>query len=240
MLATALQLLRVWSTEPLEHLFGEDAYIWLADAHSDDPLSALTTTYNGYLQTSSRLVAEAVAELPVSSWAAAMAVRGALIVTGCAFVVWRTSAAHIHDRYLRAALAAMVVLLGAAGTELLGNVVNTIWFITFACFWLLLWRPRRLAAAAVAGGALLLGAISHSAALFLAPLWLLRLVAVRDRRDGLVVVGFAIGAALQLGFSYDEIGEPSAFSTTEPFWDWELCSRLTHSEWSAARSAGRA
>ena len=228
-LATALQLLRAWSMDPLEHLYAEDAFVWLADAQSGDPFSALTTTYAGYLQTSSRLVAEAVAELPVSSWAAAMAICGAVIVTGCAFVVWRTSVAQIRDRYLRAALAAMVVLLGVVGTEMLGNVVNTIWFIAFACFWLLLWRPPHTAAAAISGAALLFGAVSHSAVLFLAPLWLLRSVAVRDRRDALVVAGFAIGAALQIGFSHDQIGEALTTGapagqpfSTEPFWDWNL------------------
>ena len=68
---------------------------------------------------------------------------------------------------------------------------------------------------------------------FLAPLWLLRSVAVRDRRDALVVAGFAIGAALQIGFSHDQIGEALTTGapagapagqpfSTEPFWDWDL------------------
>lgn len=156
LLGVTVQLLRTWSLDPLEHVFGEDGFVYLADAQGNDGLSSLTTAYNGYLQVSSRLVAAAVAGLPVDWYAAAMAIFGALIVTGCAFVVWRTSAAQIRDRYLRGTLAAMVFLLGALGTEMLGNVVNTI----FACFWLLLWRPRIYVAAAFAGAGLLLGALS--------------------------------------------------------------------------------
>jgi hypothetical protein len=155
-----------------------------------------------------------------------MAICGALVVSTCAFVVWRISPAQIGDRYLRCALAAMVVLIGVTGTEMLGNVVNSIWFITFSCFWLLLWRPRGLAAAALAGTALLLGAVSSAAAMFLAPLWLVRAAVVSDRRDLLIVAGFAIGVVLQLGVSHDQIGgaegDPSGLFLDARHWDFNL------------------
>ena len=57
-----------------------------------------------------------------------MAICGAAIVTGCAFLVWRASAGHIESPRLRAALAAMVVLLPVVGVETLDNVTNSIWF----------------------------------------------------------------------------------------------------------------
>jgi hypothetical protein len=234
-LAVAVQMLRMWSLHPLERLFSEDGLVYLADAQGDDPLSALTTPYNGYLQVPSRLIAEAVAELPVGWYAAAMAVSGALIVAGCGFVVWRAAAGLIEDRWLRAALGASVVLIGVVGIEMLANVVNTIWFIAFACFWLLLWRPRSNAGALLAGGFLLFGVLSTTATFFLAPLWLLRLLVARDRRDLAILAGFAIGAAIQLGLSWDQFGltgdngqavtagaQPGQPLSTEPFWDWEL------------------
>ena len=228
--ASGLQLLRVWSIQPLERLYGEDSFVFLAGAENHDAFSALTTTYNGYLQTSSRLVAEAAAKLPVDWWAGAMAICGALIVTGCAFVVWRTSVPYVRDRYLRAALAAMVILLGVAGPDVLGNVVNTIWFIAVACFWLLLWRPPNQIAATLTGVVLCLGALSTPAVLFLVPIWVMRSVAARDRRDLAIVLGFAIGAAVQLGFSADLVrfGSGDEVRTyTSPFysahhWDWNL------------------
>jgi hypothetical protein len=226
-LATVVQLLRVWSADPLDRLYGEDGFTWLADAQ-DGGLSALTATYNGYLQTSSRLIAELVAALPVHSWAAVMAIGGALIVSGCALVVWIASADLIRDPWLRGALAAMTVLVGAASQEMFGNVVNTIWFMTFACFWLLLWRPRSERGAMLAGVGLFVGAISHSATLLLAPLWLLRLLSARDGRDRWIVGGFAVGAVLQVvailvdgGFGGNGVPAGEEFSTA-PFWDWNL------------------
>ena len=82
---------------------------------------ALTTTYNGYLQTVSRLVAEPIAQLPPEMFAPAMAISGAAIVTGCAFLVWRASSGHINSPYLRAGLAALVVLLSVVGVETLAT-----------------------------------------------------------------------------------------------------------------------
>jgi len=233
--ATTIQLLRMWSSLPLESLWAEDGGTWLAGALAQDPLDALTTTYNGYLQTLPRLVAEPVAALPVEWYPAAMAIAGAAIVTGCAFVVWRASAAQIENAYLRGALAAMVILLAVVGTETLANVTNSIWFLLFACFWTLLWRPASLSTAIGAGLLVFLVAVTNVGVAFLLPLWLLRLVAIRDRRDLVVVVAFAIGLAVQLGFSWNEIGQrglagddatpgfPAGVPLSiEPYWDWDL------------------
>ncbi|MFI5121708.1 MAG: hypothetical protein ACHQJ5_02325 [Vicinamibacteria bacterium] len=222
--ATVVQLLRVWQLDPLRHIYFEDGFRWLADAENADLGTALTSTYNGYLQTSSRLVAEVVAMLPVGWWAAAMAVSGAAIVSACAFVVWRTSAAQIRDRYLRAGLAALVILCGAFGPEALGNVVDTIWFITFACLWLLLWRPGSERAAGLAGAALILGGLSHTAMIFLAPVWLLRAIAVRDRRDLLIVGGYALGVLVQFVVSHQDLSQNQAGLDYigGNHWDWNL------------------
>ena len=229
-LCVAIQLIRMWSSVPLDSIWAEDGGTWLADATTRGVSDALTTTLNGYLQTSSRLVAEPVAQLPVARWAAAMAICGAVIVTGCAFLVWRASAGHIESPRLRAALAAMVVLLPVVGVESLDNVTNSIWFLLFASFWVLLWRPTNFARAAAAAGFIFVAALSNAAIVVFAPLWLLRLIAIRDRRDTIIVTGFAVGTAVQLAFSWNAptIGEGgthlSPFLTTlySPHWDWSL------------------
>ena len=231
--ATAIQLLRMWSSLPLDSLWAEDGGVWLGVARNGELLDALTTPHNGYLQATSRLVAASVAELPLEWYPAGMAIAGAGIVTGCAFLVWRVSAAHIQTPYLRAALAAMVILLGAAGTETLANVTNSIWFLLFACFWLLLWRPAKFATAAGAAALVFLVAVTTIGALFLFPLWLLRLIAVRGRRDVVILVAFAAGVAVQLAFSWNDLGlgpEGPVFNpipaglegSSRAYWDWEL------------------
>jgi hypothetical protein len=227
-LCIAIQLIRMWSSVPLDSIWAEDGGTWLADATTRGLFDALTTTWNGYLQTSSRLVAEPVSHLPIAWFAAVMAICGAAIVTGCAFLVWRASAGHIESPYLRAALAAMVVLLPVVGVESLDNVTNSIWFLLFASFWVLLWRPRTFARAAAAAAFIFVAALSNAAIVVFAPLWLLRLIAIRDRRDTIIVTGFAVGTAVQLAFSWNApaIGEAGRtgfnFITFSPHWDWSL------------------
>jgi hypothetical protein len=229
-LCIAIQLIRMWSSFPLDSIWEEDVTRWLADASTRGVFDALTTTWNGYLQTSSRLVAEPVALLPVAWFAAVMAICGAAIVTGCAFLVWRASAGHIESPRLRAALAAMVVLLPVVGVESLDNVTNSIWFLLFASFWVLLWRPTTFARAAAAACFIFVAALSNAAIVLFAPLWLLRLIAIRDRRDTIIVAGFAVGTAVQLAFSwnapaYGEGGtqlDPLVAARFVPHWDWSL------------------
>ena len=131
----------------------------------------------------------------------------------------------------------MVVLLPVAGTETLDNVTNFIWYLLFACFWLLLWRPATFARASGAAALAFLGAASNIGTLVLLPLWLLRLVAARDRRDWVIVGAFAAGVAVQLGLSLNEIhghGEPgnrptAAFAPiTTPTGTGAWCQRMPH------------
>ncbi len=234
--AIVVQLLRMWSSRPLDSLFLEDASIWLPGALSRDLLDAVFTPFNGYLQVLSRLVAEPVAELPVEAYAPAMAIAGAAIVAASACLVWRASAGYFESVYLRGALVALVLLLPVVGTESLATVTNSIWFLLYACMWALLWRPRSNAEAAVGSGVAALTALTTLGVVFLIPLWLARLVVIRDRRDLAIVATFGIALAVQLGFSADEIGlrgqegDPVRTSTaaacerlsTEPCWDWDL------------------
>jgi hypothetical protein len=230
LLCIFVQLVRMWSSVPLNSIWAEDAFVWLHDALTRGFFDALTTTWNGYLQTSSRLVAEPVALLPVDWFAPAMAICGAAIVTGSAFVVWRASAGHIEDPWLRAALAAMVVLLPIVGVETLDNVTNSIWFVLFASFWVLLWRPTTFPRAALAAAFLLGAALSNAAIIVFAPLAGLRLLAIRDRRDAIIVAAFAVGVAIQLAYS---VGAPALGTEGThlnatfgrlfaPHWDWNL------------------
>jgi hypothetical protein len=92
--------------------------------------------------------------------------------------------------------------------------VNTIWFLFFLAFWLLLWRPATIAGASAAALLLFLAAVSNGGTLLLLPLWLLRLFVTRDRRDRVVVGGFAIGVAVQLALSWhslNQLGEKGAY-----------------------------
>ena len=226
LVAVTIQLARSWSAHPTDSLWAEDGSIWLSDAIHRGFFESLAMPYNGYLQTVSRLVATPVSWLPVDSYAAAMAIAAALIVTGCAFLVWRASAGHIENPVLRGALAAAVTLLPVAGTESIANVTNTIWYLLFASFWVLLWRPDTMARAVAAGAFLLVSALSSLGSILLLPLAVARGIAARDRRDWTMVAAFSIGLAVQLALSWDErnfLDEGSnKFAAPPAHWDWDL------------------
>jgi hypothetical protein len=93
-----VQLLRIRSSVPLDSLWAEDGFSWLNGAIHHGFLYNLVTPHDGYLQTLSRLVAEPVSILPVSWFPTAMAISGALIVTGCVAIVWRCSAVTFRTR----------------------------------------------------------------------------------------------------------------------------------------------
>ena len=233
-LAVMIQLARMWSSAPLNSIWAEDGTIWLGDATKQSFVHAATTPYSGYIQLVSRLVAFSVAKLPVAWYAPAMAISGAAVVAGCALIVWCASVGHIRNPCLRATLAAMVVLLPIVGVETLDNVTNSIWFLFFAAFWILLWRPTTLPRTVGVAAVLLLAVLSTAGTILLFPLWLLRLIAIRDRRDRLIVVSYAIGVAIQLVLSWhvrNELGEnlsPYARAIEaalyRPHWHWSLVS----------------
>jgi hypothetical protein len=186
------------SSAPLDSLWAEDGFVWLSGALHRGFLDTLVTPYDGYLQTMSRLAAKPVSELPVSWFAPSMALVGALIVAGCTAIVWRCSEAYIRSRWLRFTMCLLMVITPVAGVELFDNVTNAIWFMQFSAFWLLLWRPASMRMAWGAGAILFLMALSTAGIVLLAPVWLLRAIAVRDRRDVIILSGPLLGVLAQL------------------------------------------
>ena len=137
-------LLRLGWSKPLDSVWAEDGAVFLAGALNDDLVGAVTTTYADYLHLVPRLLAELAALAPLEWAPELLSVLGATVVVLCAFIVWWASAAHLPDPRLRGTLAAVVVLLPVVGYESLANLAYVSWFMLFASFWLLLWRPASL------------------------------------------------------------------------------------------------
>jgi hypothetical protein len=181
-----------WNT-----LFGEDGADFLPRALSH-PLGSLTQPLNAYLQFVPQLIADAVTRLPLQYAAAGLAVGGALVASACAVLVGHASAGHVRSPALRCLLALSVVLLPIAPIELAANAVETPWYLLFASFWVLLWRPKSpvgyAAAALVCFGAM----SSQFVAILLAPLVLARLIALPRLRDHAPSLGWLAGLAMQV------------------------------------------
>lgn len=197
-LAAILQLLRLGVGNALESLWAEDGSILLQGAFEHGTLDALFTPYAGYLILVPRLIGEVGAAVPLRDAAPAMVVASTFVAALSGLVVWFAAAGHIRNPYLRGALVALTVLSPVASLESIGAGSYVLWYMLFATLWVLLWTPRSTAGAVLGGLFVLLTGLSTPGVWFFAPLAALRLSAARDRRDGAILAGYAIGAAVQV------------------------------------------
>ena len=197
-LAVILQLARLGWSASLNSLWAEDAPIYLQEALSQDFWHAIVSTYATYLVLVPRLIAEAASLVPLQDMAAAVSILSAAVIALSGLVVWQASAAHVRDPYLRGTLVALTVLTPVAGLESLDSAAYVPWYMLFATFWILLWRPRTMRGALAAAAFALATGLSTPGVWFFLPLAALRAVAARDRRDLTILTGFAVGAAVQV------------------------------------------
>jgi hypothetical protein len=197
--AAGLLLLRQAGVPAWRTMWGEDIYVFLPQALAH-PRASLLWPYAGYLQLVPRLIADGVALLPLSAAALAFAVTGALIAASCAVFAGHASAGHIRSRWLRAGLAAGVVLLPSAVIEVANTGVDAPWYLLFAAFWALLWRPRTMAGRLLAAGLCFAAASSQLLVIVLAPLVLARVLVLRRWPEHAATAGWLAGVTLQLAF----------------------------------------
>ncbi|HEY6279392.1 MAG TPA: hypothetical protein VIX86_24030 [Streptosporangiaceae bacterium] len=194
-----LLLLRQSGVPSWRTLWGEDGYVFLPQALAH-PLASLLSPYAGYLQLVPRLIADGVTLLPLTDAAMAFAVTGALIAAGCAVFVGHASAGHIRSPWLRAVLAAGVVLLPSAVVEVANSGVDAPWYLVFAAFWALLWRPRSPAGRVFAAAICFAAASSQLLVILLAPLVLARVLVLRRWSEHAATAGWLAGIIMQLAF----------------------------------------
>jgi hypothetical protein len=216
-LGIVAQLARIGWTGSLESLWAEDGPIFVQDALSQGFLHAVSSEYAGYLVVVPRLIAEVATLAPLGDVPALVSILSAAFVALSGLVVWHASAGHITSVYLRGALAVATVLTPVGGLETIDASAYVSWPMLFACFWLLLWRPRTNRGAALGAVFIALTALSNPGVWFLAPLAVLRAVAIRDRRD-LTIVGayFAASCVQLLALAR------SSYEAIEPVWTADI------------------
>ncbi|MEX0972418.1 MAG: hypothetical protein WDZ46_04075 [Solirubrobacterales bacterium] len=197
-LAIVAQMLRPGMTASLNSIWAEDGLIFLQPTLVQSFGSTIFTPYAEYLVLVPRLIAELAAPAPLGLVPATMSVLSAAVVALGGLAVWHASAAHIASPVLRGALAALAVLVPVAGLEAVDSASYVSWYMLFAGFWLLLWRPPTMRGAALGGLFLLATALSNPGVWLFLPLAALRAMAIRDRRDATILGGYAIGAAIQI------------------------------------------
>jgi hypothetical protein len=196
-LGTVAMLARISGSPPWRSLYAEDLGVYLPQALAHP--WHLLQSYAGYLQLAPRLIAQAVALLPIRDGAAGFAVAGALVASGCGLFVYHASSGHISSRWLRALAGLSVVLLPVAQLGIADNGVNAPWYLLAAIFWAILWRPASRAGAWAALAVGFIAAASNPLALLYAPLLAARAIALPWRiREHAVTAGWAAGSVLQV------------------------------------------
>jgi hypothetical protein len=216
-LAVVLQLLRLGLPASLDSLWAEDGPIFLEATLFEGFGDAVTSPYAGYLVLVPRLIAEVASLVPLQDAAAAISILAATVVAISGLVVWYASAGLIRSPVRRGLLAALTVLAPVAGLESIDSAAYVGWYMLFATFWLLLWRPRTTAGAALAALFILATGLTTPGVWFFLPLAALRAVAIRDRRDWAIVGSYAVGAAVQVPVLIANQGE-----AVDPSWSNEI------------------
>jgi hypothetical protein len=216
-LGTILQLLRVGPSEALDSLWAEDGVIFLQGALGEGFWEAVLHPYSGYLVLVPRLIGEVAAAVPLREAAAATSVSAGLVVALSGLVVWFAAAGLIRDPYLRGGLVVATVLSPVAGLESVAAAAYVLWFMLFASFWVLFWRPASTLAAVLGGLFVLATGLSTPGVWFLAPVAALRALAARDRRDLAILGGYAVGAAVQV-----PVLAANGEEAVEPLWSADI------------------
>ena len=204
-LGVLVMLVRVAGPVPAwDSIYAEDLSIFLVQA-LQHPWHLLVPAA-GYLQLVPRLIAQFVVYLPLRDAAAAFAISGALVTTGCALFIFHASAGHVRSAVLRVVLALAVVLLPVAPLEIADSGVNSPWYLLFALFWAVLWRPGTRAGMAGAAAVGFLTAASTTMSVVFAPLLLARVIALPRLREHAVTAGWAAGCLLQVPYVVSNLG----------------------------------
>jgi hypothetical protein len=197
-LATLMQLLRLGPSNALNSLWAEDGPVFLGEAMAHSFFQAVTITHGEYLVVLSRLIGEVGVVTPLYHAPMAMNLTAVLVVALSGLAVWFASAGQIRSPYLRALLVALMILCPVSTVEGVASPTNVAWYPAFAVFWLLLWRPATTWGACLGALLILITGLSTPATIFFIPIVLLRVIAIRNRRDILIVGAFALGTVIQM------------------------------------------
>jgi hypothetical protein len=213
-LLTAVSLLRQSGVPATQTMWAEDGVVFYADAITRSFWWCLGAAYNGYGQLFPRLGAELVWLAPQRDAATVIALAGATSLAVLSCLIFHMARAHIPSPALRLVLVAAIALLPVAPVEMLDNLVNVPWWLLFAAFWALLWRPRHLAGKITAGLICLLAVGSEPLAGLLLPLVVVRLISLRRAGENFASAGFALGLTYQAAVVFSNGGEHSFGTAT--------------------------
>jgi hypothetical protein len=195
----------------LDTLWSEDGQIYWQQAHQNGGLAVLLHSYNGYLQLPPRLLGAVFAMVPLGHLAVVSALAGAVVAAAvAAFTYWATRDT-VDSRWVRLALASLLVVGPALASENTANVTNVIWVLAAAAPVALLTRQRSRGAVVARAAVVFLAATSTPLTWLYVPMALVLLVWRRRDRATWVVTGlFGAGVVLQAAVARTGRDDPLA------------------------------
>ena len=194
----SLALLRQSGLPATSTIWAEDGRIFYAQALRMSFWETLVTPHDGYGQAFPRAVVQVARLASPGDAAEILAVGGAFSLAAVACLIFHMARGHVGSPALRGLLVAAMVLLPVATGELLDNVVNVPWWLFFASFWALLWRPQSASGRASAGLVCFLAAASEPLVGLFLPLSVARALALRNARDQAPTAGIIAGLLYQV------------------------------------------
>jgi len=193
---TVLHLTRQAGVPAWDTIWAEDGQIFLSGALVDS-LGSFTERYQGYMLFLPRAIASLAAALPLEYAAVVIAVVSSLVVALVALFVYVASSAVFALQFSRVALAIFVVLLPAAGLEVIANAANLHWYLLYASFWALVWRSEAASGLVIRSVVVGLSALTDPLAALFMPLAAVAAYRRRTVRGLVVPTVFVIALVLQ-------------------------------------------
>jgi hypothetical protein len=207
---TGLSFLRQTGTPAWDTIWAEDGARFLTDALALPAWQSIPRSYAGYLHLLPRAVGELVAALPLAWASAVIALTAAGLVAAMGALCFVATGGHLRSVAARVCIALSVTLTPTASFEVLNSVALSQFPLTFAVFWVLLWRPRGRFAVAVGCVTALVGALSAPLTAALVPLAIVRLLALRSWPERLPALIVIIGSAIQVAVTLSQSLLPQA------------------------------
>lgn len=196
-LAAALPLFRQTGGRSWQTIWAEDGFEYFEQAHRYGGFAVLFRGYGGYLQLPPRLLAVVSTSIPIHDLSVYLALSGTLVGALLAWFVYHASVGWITSRPVRLALASLIVLMPALGTEDTANITNIIWVFAAVAPWALISLVERPREVVVRSLVAFLAATSTSLCFLFIPLALGCALMRRTRATAAVTVAFGAGLAIQ-------------------------------------------
>lgn len=177
-------------------MWAEDGAVFISQALAPDQPWTPFRPYDGYLHLVPRLAAEIVVRFfDADNYAAAMTVLACAAVAVVSVLTYHCARAVTANVWMRAAWAAVPVVINVGAIETLGNFANFHWYLLWLALWLLI-KPARSIPGSV--GLFLVAAVASLTEIIsiaLVPLFLFRF---KDKAYWPARAGLALGLACQV------------------------------------------